>query len=135
MPMLPMIDLLILMGWTFLAVGGIMKAISITTNYQPAIFTFGPYDFYELSVIFLLLAVALAARTWVKAHEPEILAKQRRVSTLHAVRRANEESERVVGGTQFAQSQAAPEFPTRDLTGPERAPTTPIPEPASGPRG
>ncbi|MBW2723650.1 MAG: hypothetical protein JRE71_04625 [Deltaproteobacteria bacterium] len=117
MPVLPMIDLLILMGWTCLAVGAIMKAIAVTTNYQPYILTFGPYEFYEIAVLLLLFAVALAARTWVKAHEPEILAKQRRVSTLHAVTRANEEPDRT-SGAQFAQPQSAPEVSASELTGP-----------------
>ena len=116
MPVLPMIDLLILMGWTCLAVGAIMKAIAITTNYQPYIFTFGPYEFYEIAVLLLLFAVALAARTWVKAHEPEILAKQRRVSTLHAVTRAKEkeESDRA-SGAHLAQPQSAPEVSRRRI--------------------
>jgi hypothetical protein len=117
MPVLPMIDLLILLGWTCLAVGGIMKAIMITTNYQPYLFTFGPYEFYEFAMIFLLFAVALAARTWVKANEPEILAKQRRVSTLRAVARANEESDLAVDSLS-AQPRADAARPTRDVAGP-----------------
>jgi hypothetical protein len=118
MPMLPMIDLLLLLGWTCLAVGGIMKAILITTNYRPAIFTFGPYEFYEIAILLLLFAVALAARTWVKANEPEILARRRRVSTLHAVSRANNDDEfdfsDSARSAQPVRSHAAPEFPTRD---------------------
>lgn len=117
MPVLPMIDLLLLMGWTCLATGGIMKAIAITTNYRPAILTFGPYELYQIAVLLLLFAVALAARTWVKAHEPEMLARRRRVGTLHAVTRANEESDRAAGA-HSDQALAAPELSTRDLTGP-----------------
>ena len=116
MPVLPIIDLLLLMGWTCLAVGGIMKAISITTNYRPEILSFRSFEFYELAGIFLLFAIALAARTWVKAHEPEMLAKRRRVSTLHAVSRANEESE-LASDAHSAEAHAEPELPARDLTG------------------
>ena len=32
MPVLPLIDLLILMGWTSLALGGVLKAIAVTTT-------------------------------------------------------------------------------------------------------
>lgn len=88
MPILPLIDLLILLGWTCIALGGVLKAIAVTTNYRPDILTLGPLEFLQLAGLFLLFALALAARTWVKANEPEILAKQRRVSTLHAVARA-----------------------------------------------
>ncbi|MCP4035825.1 MAG: hypothetical protein GY733_02725 [bacterium] len=84
MPVLPMIDLLILMGWTSLALGGVLKAIAVTTNYRPDILSLGPLEFLELAAIFLLFALALAARTWVKANEPEILAQRRRVSSLRA---------------------------------------------------
>jgi hypothetical protein len=84
MPVLPMIDLLILMGWTSLALGGVLKAVAITTSYRPEILTLGPLELFALSGICLLFALSLAARTWVKANEPEILAKQRRVSTMHS---------------------------------------------------
>lgn len=84
MPVLPMIDLLILMGWTSLALGGVLKAVAITTSYRPEILTLGPLELFALSGICLLFALSLAARTWVKANEPEILAKQRRVSTMQS---------------------------------------------------
>lgn len=87
MPVLPMIDLLILMGWTSLALGGVLKAIDVTTSYRPQIMTLGPFEFFALAGICLLFALALAARTWVKANEPAILAKQRRVATLRTVAR------------------------------------------------
>jgi len=67
MPVLPLIDLLILLGWTCLALGGVLKAISITTTYQPEIFYLGPFDLLVTAGIFLLFALTLAARTWVKA--------------------------------------------------------------------
>lgn len=93
MPVLPMIDLLILLGWTSFALGGVLKAIAVTTNYRPDIASLGPLEFLEISAISLLFALALAARTWVKANEPEIIAKQRRVSTLRTVARATADYE------------------------------------------
>jgi len=93
MPVLPLIDLLILMGWTSLALGGVLKAIAVTTTYRPDIMTLGPFEFLVLSGICLLFSLALAARTWVKAHEPEIVARQRRVSRLHAIEKAKESAD------------------------------------------
>jgi hypothetical protein len=88
MPVLPFIDLLILSGWSCLAIGAVLKAISATTSYQPLIMSLGPLDFVIVAVVLLLLAVTLAARTWVKLHEPELTAKRRAVNTLHAVQNA-----------------------------------------------
>jgi hypothetical protein len=110
-----MIDLLILLGWTSLALGGVLKAIAITTNYRPDILTLGPLELVQLAAICLLFALALAARTWVKANEPEIIAKQRRVSTLRAVARATAELE----PTPLAYAEETPPesgLPTRDGT-------------------
>ena len=116
MPVLPLIDLLILLGWTCLALGGVLKAISITTTYQPEIFYLGPFDLLVTAGIFLLFALTLAARTWVKAFEPEILAKQRRVSPLHSVTRVTEGFD-AAGGLHPAQSPSNAEFPTKDVPG------------------
>ena len=76
MPILPVIDLLILMGWSLLAVGAVLKAIAMTTVYRPTIANLTPMDFLLMAVVCLLFALALAARTWVKANEPAILARQ-----------------------------------------------------------
>ena len=94
MPVLPLIDLLILVGWSCLAVAGVLKAIAVTTSYRPDIMTLGPLDFVQIASVMLLFALALAARTWVKANEPGILAKQRAVSTLQTVSNARAELER-----------------------------------------
>ena len=40
MPVLPLIDLLILLGWTSLAAGALLKAVAISTVYRPTILTF-----------------------------------------------------------------------------------------------
>ena len=77
MPILPLIDLLILMGWSLLAVGAVLKAVAMTTAYRPSIANLGPMDFLLMAMVCLLFALALAARTWVKANEPQMLARQR----------------------------------------------------------
>jgi hypothetical protein len=93
MPVLPIVDLLILLGWSCLAVGGVLKAITITTSYRPEIMTLGPLEFMEIAVVMLLFALTLAARTWVKAYEPQLIAQQRAAGTLRAVSNAHAEME------------------------------------------
>ncbi len=115
MPVLPLIDLLILMGWTSLVLGAVLKGVAVTTSYRPEILTLGPVEFLALSGVCLLFALALAARTWVKANEPEIIAKQRRVSTLHAVSRETGEFD-LAGEPDSPQLQAPREHPTTDAT-------------------
>ena len=71
MPILPFIDLLILAGWTALFGGFLLKLISLTTAYRPTLFGIGPLDLLIVAGVFMLLALTLSARTWVKAHEQE----------------------------------------------------------------
>jgi len=87
MPTLPFIDLLILAGWSSLFGGLVLKLITMTTTYRPTLFGIGPLDFLILAGVFLLLALTLSARTWVKAHEAEKATARRRL---------NEEMERRV---------------------------------------
>jgi hypothetical protein len=77
MPTLPLIDLLILMGWTSLFVGATQKAIWITTSYTPTILTLTPLDFLWVAAACLLFALSLAARTWVKLNEGKALSLAR----------------------------------------------------------
>jgi hypothetical protein len=85
MPILPIIDLLILMGWTSLFAAFALKAITITTSYAPSLFGMGPMDFTILAGIFLLFSLALSARTWVKTHEARPFdARERAAATLDA---------------------------------------------------
>ena len=74
---LPLIDLLILLGTGFLTVGGLLKVMYIATVYRWAPAGFTPMDFAVLAMVCWVLALVLAARTWVKLNEP----------ALHAVRR------------------------------------------------
>ena len=78
MSVLPLIDALILGGWSSLMAGFLLKAIYLTTAYRPTIFGLRPIDCLWVAICSLLFALALAARTWVKAYEPELMAWRRR---------------------------------------------------------
>ena len=89
MPVLPMIDLLLLAGWTALLVGFVLKVVHLTTSYRPTILTMAPNDFLEAAVAAMLFAIALAARTWVRGQEPAASAARRRDETLAAWNKLN----------------------------------------------
>lgn len=80
MPILPIIDLLILMGWTSLFAAFAIKAVYVATTYRPLIFGLGPLDLVIVATVLLIFALTLAARTWVKAFELGILQSSRRTS-------------------------------------------------------
>jgi len=84
MPVLPLIDLLLLGGWTALLVGFVLKVVYLATSYRPTILTLTPNDFLEVAVAAMLFAIALAARTWVKGQEPTAAAVRRRDETIAA---------------------------------------------------
>ncbi len=84
MPVLPLIDLMLLSGWTALLVGFVLKAIHLTTSYRPTIVGLTPIDFLLMGIAAMLFAIALAARTWVKSQEPTAEAIRRREETLEA---------------------------------------------------
>lgn len=77
MPVLPVIDLLILLGWTSLLVGFVLKALSIALSYPLSILGLAPIDFLLVAGVLLLFALSLAARTWVRVHEPRLVARRR----------------------------------------------------------
>lgn len=80
MPILPLIDLLILMGTGSLLVGFVLKAISITTRYKPTVLGFSSIDFVIITGVCIGMALVLAARTWVKANEPRLAASRQRAA-------------------------------------------------------
>jgi glucose-6-phosphate-specific signal transduction histidine kinase len=88
MPVLPIIDLLIFLGWTTLAAGGLLKAIHIATSYRPTLFSLAPTDLLLVAFAFLGLALTLAARTWVRLNEPHLIANRRAAASRDAVSRA-----------------------------------------------
>ena len=110
MPVLPIIDALILLGWSSLFVAFLQKSIIAATSFRPAPFGMHPSDFLLVAAVCLLFALALAARTWVKAHEPEILARRRRARLLDAGYDGEELPE-------FARSRGAEDSARRNLAG------------------
>jgi hypothetical protein len=109
-PVLPLIDALILLGWTSLIAGFLQKAIYVTTSYRPRVFGMTPVDFLFVACVCLLFALALAARTWVKAHEPELLARRRRARLVGAGYDADEIPE-------FGRPSTTEDAPRRSATG------------------
>jgi hypothetical protein len=71
-PILPLIDLLILMSTASLLVGFLLKAVAITTRYRPTVLGFSSIDFVIITGVCLGMALVLAARTWVKLNEPQL---------------------------------------------------------------
>ena len=84
MPVLPLIDALIFCGWSSIFGAIMLKSIYETTSYRPTPFGLHPSDFLTIAGVCLLFALALAARTWVRAAEPELLARRRRVRLAEA---------------------------------------------------
>jgi hypothetical protein len=84
MPTLPLIDLMILVAWTSLIVGGVEKLIGLALNSRPLLLGMAPIDFVMVAGVCLLFALSLAARVWVRAHEPALLRAR------HAVPRRDE---------------------------------------------
>ena len=72
MPVLPLIDLMVLVAWSSLIVGSAQKGLSIAMGRPLSLFGFSPTDFILIAVAALLFALTLAARTWVKAYEPTL---------------------------------------------------------------
>jgi hypothetical protein len=111
MPVLPIIDLLILMGWTSLFGAFALKAIYVTTSYHPSLFGLGPLDLTILSAVMLLFALAVSARTWVKSLERSGLSpNERAAATLEAYSQIQAETARPISGP------SAEEGPPADRT-------------------
>jgi len=79
MPVLPLIDLLILIAWTGLMWAFVHKALWLALGSTFTIMGLTPYDFVLGGGVCLLFALALAARTWVKANESALLGRSRPV--------------------------------------------------------
>ena len=73
MPVLPLIDLLIIVAWTSFIWAFVHKALWMAFDSVFRIFGLGPTDFVMGGAVCLLFAVALAARQWVKLNEPGLL--------------------------------------------------------------
>ena len=85
MPILPIVDLMILMAWTSLLGAFVLKAIRMTTSYDPSLFGLGPMELTFVAGVLLLFALTLTARTWLKARESgNNAARDRAAGTLEA---------------------------------------------------
>ena len=88
MPILPIVDLLVLLGTGSLLVGFVLKAIALATIYRPSILGFTSIDFVLIAGVCLAMALVLVARTWLKLNEPNLLALQSRLRHEQARQRA-----------------------------------------------
>ena len=77
MLVLPLIDLLILVGTLCLLIGTGLKVADIATTYHPTILGFSSIDFVLLMGVCWGFALTLAARTWVKLNEPKLFELRR----------------------------------------------------------
>ncbi|MDJ0786911.1 MAG: hypothetical protein QNK05_08875 [Myxococcota bacterium] len=77
MPVLPLIDLLILVAWTSLGGAVLLKLAHLTLALRLKVLGLGPFEFVMIAGVCLLFALALAARVWVRANEPRLLARSR----------------------------------------------------------
>ena len=84
LPILPLIDLMLLIGWSSLVIGFVLKAVAITTRWNPDILSLSPIDFLFIAVASFLFAIALAARTWIAEQQPVKSAARRKQETLDA---------------------------------------------------
>ncbi len=90
MLVLPLIDLLILAGTAFLGVGFLLKAYAIVMSHGIAILGFSSLDFGGLAGVCGGFALTLAARSWVKLNEGNLMALRREQVQAQARRQARE---------------------------------------------
>jgi hypothetical protein len=90
MPVLPLVDLFILLGTGAFGIGVLLKVIDIATHYDPVLLGFSAIDFALITAVCFAFALTLVARTWLKLNEPRLLALQSRLRAEEAHRRARE---------------------------------------------
>ena len=73
MPVLPLIDLLIVLAWASLVWAFVQKGLWLAFAKTFTVLGLTPYDFVFGSALCLLFALALAARVWVKGNEPKLV--------------------------------------------------------------
>jgi hypothetical protein len=93
-PVLPLVDLLILLGTGSLVIGFLLKAIAITTIYNPTLLGFSSTDFALIAALCMGFAVVLIGRTWLKLNEPSLALRHRQLREEAARQRAKEFEER-----------------------------------------
>ena len=94
MTVLPLVDLFILMGTGAVAIGFVLKGVSLTTTYNPTLLGFSSLDMLLIALLCFAFAIVLTARTWLRINEPHLQALQRRLGEEEARRRAREYEER-----------------------------------------
>jgi len=109
MGILPLIDLLVLLGSGTLIVGFLLKAFDIATRYTPSILGFSSLDFLLMTGVFWIFALVLAARTWVKLNEPKLYQLRREEFAAAARRNTQQVGYRLNGtdGEEPASREAA----------------------------
>lgn len=90
MPVLPLVDLLILLGSGSLALGFVLKVVAMATIYRPTLLGFSSLDFVLIAGVCFGFSLVLVARTWLKLNEPGMLALQSRLRHEQASHRALE---------------------------------------------
>jgi hypothetical protein len=90
MPVLPLVDLFILMGTGALGIGFILKAVDLSTRFRPTILGFSSLDFLLMAAVCMGCALTLVARTWMKLNEPQLADLRRRLGQEEARRRVRE---------------------------------------------
>ncbi len=111
---LPLIDLLILAGTALLGVGFLLKAYAVVMSKGLAILGFSSMDFVVLAGVCWGLALVLAARSWVKLNEGNLMSLRREQVQAQARRQALEleyahdhNTNSVAGGAEPPRTRAA----------------------------
>ena len=94
MTVLPIVDLLILLGTGSVLIGFVLKGVALTTTYNPTFLGFSSLDMLLIALTCFGFALVLAARTWLRLNEPHIQALERRLGEEEARRRAAEYEQR-----------------------------------------
>jgi hypothetical protein len=94
MTVLPLVDLVILLGTGSLAIGFVLKGVALTTTYNPTFLGFSSMDMLLIALTCFGLALVLTARTWLRLNEPHLQALERRLGEEEAKRRAQEYEQR-----------------------------------------
>ena len=94
MTVLPLVDLLILMGTSSLGIGFVLKGVALTTTYNPTFLGFSSMDMLLIALTCFGLALVLTARTWLRLNEPHLQALERRIGEEEAKRRAHDYEQR-----------------------------------------
>jgi hypothetical protein len=68
-PILPIVDLLILLAVNSFLVGGLLKLTTLFTRYKPTLAGLSSLDFLAIGLALLMLAIALVARGWLRVNE------------------------------------------------------------------